>query len=491
LFTLQIENDELLGIAWMSENVQALLGYSVSETLGPDWWMDNIHTEDRDAVVNPFLADLLNQGYAAAEYRFRHKNGHFRWVRGEARVLRDVSGGIAEVIGSLSDITERKRLENQFWQAQKMEAVGHLAGGVAHDFNNLLTIIIGYSDLVLPDLPPDEREMIAEIRHAADRAAGLTRQLLAFSRRTVLEPKILSLNELVRDHEKMLRRLIGEDVQLTTNLDAAIEPVRADPGQLGQVIMNLAVNARDAMPTGGRLTIETKSVTFDDATAGAVGDAKAGRYVVLAVTDSGIGMTPDVRAHLFEPFFTTKGPGKGTGLGLATVYGIVKQSGGFIAVESEPGRGSVFAIHFPVVATSVPAEPASAGTPLARGTETILVVEDEDAVRSMIRAVLGKAGYQVLQARSGPEALRIAAEHRERIHLLVTDVVMPEMSGRDVVEHLARQRRDFKVLYLSGYTDDAVVRHRVLEAEVAFLQKPFTMSTLTTKVRQLLDESAG
>jgi PAS domain S-box-containing protein len=474
----------------MSENVAAILGYRFQDTLGRDWWMNNIHPQERDVVVNQFLGGVIRDGYSSAEYRFRHKDGHFRWLRGETRLLRDAAGRPAEVVGSLSDITERKRLEDQFRQAQKMEAIGHLAGGVAHDFNNLLTIIGGYSDMLLPELAPADpnREMVSEIRSAADRAAGLTRQLLAFSRQTVLEPKILDLNELVRDNEKMLRRLIGEDVQLTTDLDVALEPVKVDPGQLAQVIMNLAVNARDAMPTGGRLTVDTSSVALDAAVAATIPDAKAGQYVLLSVNDSGIGMTPEVRAHIFEPFFTTKAPGKGTGLGLATVYGIVQQSGGFITVESESGCGTTFKIYFPVAETASPARAGSVRRLLARGTETILLVEDEDAVRSMVRVALQRAGYTLLDASRGTEALRIASEHAGAIHLVMTDVVMPEMSGRELIERLAPLRPDIKVLYLSGYTDDAVVRHGVLQAEVAFLQKPFTMTTLTNKVREVLDE---
>jgi CheY-like chemotaxis protein len=374
-----------------------------------------------------------------------------------------------------------------------MEAVGYLAGGVAHDFNNLLTIISGYSEILLPGLPPEDprREMVAQIQQAGERAAALTRQLLAFSRRTVLEPKILDLNELVRENEKMLRRLIGEDVQLATQLDPALTPVRVDPGQIGQVIMNLAVNARDAMPTGGKLTIETGNAALDEAFAAMAPEARPGRHVLLAVTDTGVGMTPEVRARIFEPFFTTKGPGRGTGLGLATVYGIVKQSGGFLTVHSEPGHGTAFKIYLPAVTGAAPTGKSSQGTRLlARGNETILLVEDEDVVRTMIRVVLQDAGYVVLEASRGDVALRLAEEHVGPVHLLLTDVVMPQMGGRQLVERLAPLRPGLKVLYLSGYTDDAVVRHGVLQAEVAFLQKPFTMAALTNKVRQVLDEEA-
>jgi PAS domain S-box-containing protein len=494
LFTLRVDDGQFQAISWMSENIETMLGYRVQETLGADWWLGNIHPDDRDAVVNQFRSEILSNNYFSSEYRFRHKDGRYRWIRGESRLLRDAGNQPAEVVGSLSDITDRKRLEDQFRQSQKMEAIGHLAGGVAHDFNNLLTIISGYSELLLPELPKTDpkREMISQIQQAGERAAGLTRQLLAFSRQTVLEPKVLDLNEVVRENEKMLRRLIGEDVRLTAVLDPALDPVKVDQGQIGQVIMNLVVNARDAMPKGGKLTIETGNVTLEDTSAVADPEAKPGRYVRLAVTDTGTGMTPEVQAHIFEPFFTTKGPGKGTGLGLATVYGIVKQSGGFISVYSEPGRGTAFMIYFPVVQGRVTSGKSFPGLrSLARGTETILLVEDEDAVRSMVRTVLQQAGYTVLETNRGHKALRLAEEHPGPIHLLITDVVMPEMGGRELVERIAPLRPNLSVLYLSGYTDDAVVRHGVLQSEMAFLQKPFTMSALTNKVREVLDKGVA
>jgi PAS domain S-box-containing protein len=489
LFTLRVEGGEIRGIDWMSENVAAMLGYRPDETRGADWWLSNIHPEECDGVLAQFRAEILGRDHSAAEYRFRHKDGHYCWLRGETRLLRDGAGQPCEVVGSLAEITERKRLEDQFRQAQKMEAVGFLAGGVAHDFNNLLTIIAGYSELLLPELAPIDprREMVAQIRQAGEQAAGLTRQLLAFSRQTVLEPRVLDLNEVVRENEKMLRRLIGEDVHLTAVLDSALRPVKVDAGQLGQVIMNLAVNARDAMPTGGELTIETANVELDESAAALGPEARPGRYARLTVTDTGSGMTPEVRAHIFEPFFTTKGPGRGTGLGLATVYGIVKQSGGFISVYTEPGRGTAFKIYLPVVAERVAAKSHPGLKPLARGTETILLAEDADAVRAMVRLVLQQSGYTVLEARRGAEALRLAAEHAGPVHLLITGVVMPEMGGRELVERMARLRPALKVLYLSGYTQDAVVRHGVLQADVAFLQKPFTMAALTNKVREVLD----
>ncbi len=390
----------------------------------------------------------------------------------------------------LRDTTERQSLQTQLLQAQKMEAVGRLAGGVAHDFNNLLTAITGYADLLLEDLSVEAagREEVEEIKKAAHRAAALTRQLLAFSRQQVLATQVLDLNALVGDMEKMLRRLIGEDIDLRTGLARDLGAVQADPGQLEQVIMNLAVNARDAMPHGGKLTIETANAELDGTYAREHVPTEAGRYVMLAVTDTGIGMDEGTKAHLFEPFFTTKEQGKGTGLGLATVYGIVKQSGGYLWVYSEPGKGTTFKIYLPRVegAPRPAAQPPVAPGSL-RGSETILLVEDEAAVRNLTRRVLQGYGYTVLPTEDGQEALRAAHEHHGPIQLLVTDVVMPKMSGRELAQRLGPQRPEMKVLYLSGYTDDAIVHHGVLEPGLAFLQKPFTPQTLARKVREVLD----
>jgi two-component system cell cycle sensor histidine kinase/response regulator CckA len=385
---------------------------------------------------------------------------------------------------SLEESERRLRL------AQKMEAIGQLAGGVAHDFNNLLTIIMGYGEIMLSTLRSDDpaRELINEIRKAGDRAASLTRQLLAFSRQQVLEPRVLDLNTIVSDTEKMLRRLIGEDISLTTIMDPALERVKVDPGQMEQIILNLAVNARDAMPQGGKLTIETGNVRLDESYAQAHPEVKPGRYVLLAVSDTGCGMDEATKAHIFEPFFTTKGPGKGTGLGLATVYGIVKQSGGFIYVYSELGRGTTFKIYLPLVKETASRGKSVAGLrKSASGTETLLLVEDEDAVRALTRHALKMCGYTVLEAGHSDEAIRICKHHEGVIHLLVSDVVMPQMGGRQLAERLLAMRPKMRVLYLSGYTDDAVVRHGILQAEVAFLQKPFTINALANKVREVLD----
>ena len=405
--------------------------------------------------------------------------------------LHGPTGEVVGVVNMVVDITPMKQLEGQFRQAQKMEAVGQLAAGVAHDFNNLLTVISGYSEMLLEMLPPNDsmRTLIKEISTAGERAAGLTRQLLIFSRQAVLETKVLDLNEIVKETEKLLRRMIGEDIELTAVLDPHISRVRADAGQLGQVLMNLAVNARDAMPQGGKLTIETSNTQLDEAYASQHAHCKPGCYVKLAISDNGCGMTPEVKAHVFEPFFTTKGPGKGTGLGLATVYGIVKESGGNVNLYTELGFGTTFAIYLPAVDEELqPLANLQGPTKEAGGTETILVVEDESSVRTMAVLALQKHGYEVLQAESGKKALGIIEKQSGPIDLLVTDVVMPGMSGRELAEALCLQYPSLKVLYQSGYTDDAIIRHGILKEKVAFLQKPYTPLSLVKKVRQVLDQ---
>jgi two-component system, cell cycle sensor histidine kinase and response regulator CckA len=394
------------------------------------------------------------------------------------------------------DMTKRReaeealqRSEEQLRQSQKLEAVGRLAGGIAHDFNNLLTVITGYSDLLLRRSGHDEaaRSKIEEIRKAAERAASLTRQLLAFSRKQVLEPRVLDLTETVANMDKMLKRLIGEDIHLVTMLEPNLKKVSADPGQIEQVIMNLAVNARDAMPHGGKLTIETRNVYLDAAYARSHLSVRPGQYVMLAVSDTGHGMDAATQERIFEPFFTTKEVGKGTGLGLSMVYGILKQSGGNIWVYSEPGHGTTFKVYVPVVEEDVSAEPEASAPKTQKGTETILLVEDEEIVRNLLRDILEMEGYEVIVAENGQDALQACARQREQIHLLMTDVVMPGMSGRELVAQLTGQCAGLKVLYMSGYTDDAIVRHGVLDEGVAFLQKPFTPDAATRKVREVLD----
>jgi two-component system, cell cycle sensor histidine kinase and response regulator CckA len=424
------------------------------------------------------------------ETQARRKDGTAIWLRDSARAGRDEHSNVIHYEGILEDITERKHLEDQLRQSQKMEAVGRLAGGVAHDFNNLLTIISGYSELLIDTLTENDRAraQVEEIKKAGTRAATLTRQLLAFSRSQVLAPQVLDLNSVVTNVHKMLRRLIGEDIDLVTILGENLWSVRADPGQVEQVIVNLAVNARDAMPQGGKLTLETKNAVLDEAYARSHVTVVPGEYVMLAVSDTGIGMDVMTQAHIFEPFFTTKEKGKGTGLGLATVYGIVKQSGGYIWVYSEPGMGATFKIYLPRVETAVAAAGAGKASPQSsQGHETVLLVEDEPALRAMVRNVLASKGYLVLEARHGEDALVVAEMHRGAIHLLLTDVVMPGMSGRELAEHLSGLHPTMKVLYMSGYTDDAIVHHGVLGSDMAFLQKPFTPESVARKVRDVLD----
>jgi PAS domain S-box-containing protein len=404
-----------------------------------------------------------------------------------------IDGQVRGSYGIYRDISEEKRLELQLRQAQKMEAVGRLAGGVAHDFNNLLSVIIGYSELLEAAVEPDgpSGKNVEEIKKAARRAASLTRQLLAFSRKQVLEPKVLNLNAVVSETEKMLQRLLGEDIAIVTKLDPALGQVRVDQGQIEQVIMNLLVNARDAMPQGGRLTIETGNVDLDEVFAQQHPGAKPGRYVRLTVSDSGTGMDAETQAHIFEPFFTTKELGRGTGLGLATVYGVVKQSEGYILVSSELGLGTTFQIHLPRIAVAAGEIAASPGAAAgAQGMETILLVEDEDALRELARILLEGAGYLVLEAESGAHALQIA-ERTGEIDLLLTDVVMPAMSGATLAEELRPLKPGMKVLFMSGYPDDKIVNHGVLAEGMVLLQKPFNRDELLGKVRELLNSGRG
>ncbi|HET7791236.1 MAG TPA: PAS domain-containing protein [Gemmatimonadales bacterium] len=474
---------------WVSPNVHRILGYTVVEALTPGWWMERLHPEDRERVLESVPA-LLSTGSRYLEYRFRHKNGTWRWLRDDSRVLA-TTGRTTQVVHAFQDVTDLKQLEDQYRQSQKMEAVGRLAGGVAHDFNNLLTAITGYADLLLEDLPAGgpHRADVREIRAAASRATDLTRQLLAFSRQQVLQPKVLDLNAVVRDAQSLLQRVIGEDVRLEIHLTPEPGRVKADPGQLEQVIINLAVNARDAMPKGGRLTIGTDIVRLDEAFARTHHLAVQGPHVMLAVTDTGTGIPLELQAHIFESFFTTKERGKGTGLGLATVYGIVKQSGGAIWVYSEPGKGATFKVYLPQVEELAELLDAARhpATPPPAGTETILLAEDDPAVRAIAREILDRAGYTVLLAPSGQQALDAAKQFPGEIHLLMTDVVMPGMSGRQLAEALLAVRPGVRALFTSGYTDDVVLRHGVLEEGVPYLQKPFTADALARKVREVLD----
>jgi PAS domain S-box-containing protein len=408
--------------------------------------------------------------------------------------LKSSDGQLLGVIGVALDITDRKHLADQLRVSQKMQAVGELAGGVAHDFNNLLMIVKGHAEMLLERIDSSSaRHNLEQIQGATERAATLTRQLLAFSRKQVLQPKVLDLNDVVAGMIKMFARVIGENIDLAFLPGSKLAPVKADPGQMEQVLLNLVVNARDAMPDGGRLTIETCNVELDRVSASQHPVMEAGSYVTLIVTDTGCGMDAGTQARIFEPFFTTKGQGKGTGLGLATVYGVVKQSGGFIWVYSEVDHGTTFKIYLPQVTADLDrAIPEKTSRGIDSGTETVLFVEDEESVRDLVRDYLRNSGYRVLEAADGIQALAVAAAHTGPIHILVTDVVMPRLSGRELVTRITAARPELKILYISGYTDDSIFRHGVLEGGVAFLQKPFNLKDLAQKIRQVLDgESAA
>jgi len=467
--------------------LEKMLGYkSVDELLTVNLAKDIYrHPAEHQRVSELFLRD---QHFKDVEVEWKRKDGTFITVRCSGWPVKNESGSYIEVFAE--DVTERRVLERQLRMAQKMEAVGRLSGGIAHDFNNLLGVIIGYIQVIKRNLVPGQPsyEYAEEIEKAGQRAVSLTRQLLAFSRQQVLEPVILNLNTLVSEMEKMLPRLIGEDIQLNLILDPVIGQVKADPGQIEQVVMNLAVNARDAMPDGGKLTIQTANADLDAAFAREHPGSVPGQYVVLAVTDTGTGMDPETQAQIFEPFFTTKGRDKGTGLGLATVYGVVKQSSGYITVESEKGKGALFTVYLPRVDQPVATKCDSIQAPLTvSGSETILLVEDAEPLRKLAHMFLRSNGYQVLTAADGAEAQQVAARNPGPIHLLLTDVVMPGINGRVLAERLAPRYPTMKVLYMSGYTDSFIAGHGVLEQGVHLLHKPFTEEALMRKIRELLD----
>jgi PAS domain S-box-containing protein len=478
--------------------LQAMLGYGADE-LHSMLFSQITHPDDVGTDWELF-GDLVagERTQYQVEKRYFRGDGSILWTHLNVSLVRDAENAPCFTVGIMEDVTERRRAEealrqsqDELLQAQKMETVGRLAGGVAHDFNNLLTVIKGNTQLLLAELPPGSpmREELEEIDGVSGRAADLTRQLLAFSRRQVLQPRVLDLNAAVAQADRLLRRLLGEDVEFRTTLDPVLGAVRADPGQLEQVLMNLALNARDAMPRGGKLTLETRNVWLDAEYTLRHPSVAPGPYVMVAVSDTGHGMDAGTQARIFDPFFTTKEPGKGTGLGLATVYGIVRQSGGHVWVYSEVGRGTSFKVYLPRADEAPEPETALAGAELPRGTETILLVEDDDGVRRLARRVLSRAGYEVLEAPDGHEALTAAAAHPGPIHLVVTDVVMPGMSGREVAERMATARPEAEVLYTSGYTDDAIVHHGVLDDGMAFLQKPFDPSTLLRAVRGALNRT--
>jgi PAS domain S-box-containing protein len=441
--------------------------------------------------MKALLARLKEQGRLDhVETELRRQDGMCLHVVQNAVGAFDETGQLVEIKGYMFDITERRRLEDQLLQSQKIEAIGRLAGGVAHDFNNLLTIILSYSDLLsLPSGNQSDsvRKYIEEIKNAGERAAALTQQLLAFSRQQVLDVRVIDLNGVVTSSLQMLNRLIGEDVEFRTNLDSDPQWVKADRGQLDQVVMNLVVNARDAMPCGGTLEIETSSVVIDERSNGGLGDCPPGSYVMLAVRDTGNGMDDETRAHLFEPFYTTKERGKGTGLGLATVHGIVKQSGGHISVESAPGRGASFRIFLPLADSTGTGSKREQARPAAcKGGETILLVEDDDQVREVARQMLEMNGYVVLQS-DAEDAVENCRDFKGSIHLLLSDLVMPKINGRELAERLAVVRPEMKVLFMSGYTDNVILDRGIHTRGIALLDKPFTFETLLAKVRSVLD----
>jgi PAS domain S-box-containing protein len=476
---------------YVSPQVESMLGFPADEWLANSReWIRHVHADDRPIVEAAEEASRRGERFQA-EYRIIRKDGRVIWVSDTAVV---VPGSDSHPLmeGIIVDITDRKQLEGQLQQARRMEAVGRLAGGIAHDFNNLLTIIKGYTELGLTraKASPEVRADLERIEDASERAGGLVRQLLAFSRRQVLQPKVLDLNAIVEGLDKLLRRLMDEAIEMQTVVGRELGRIKADPGQIEQVIMNLVVNARDAMPDGGRLTVETENVDLGSAYARDHATVRPGRYVMLAVSDTGMGMSPDTIAHIFEPFYTTKESGRGTGLGLSTVYGIVKQSGGYIWVYSEPGHGTTFKVYLPRVeeaVESLPVEKSGEGDRKRTGTETILLVEDEPQLRELTRSVLQARGYEVVEAKNSAEAEQLAEKYGAKIHLLLTDVIMPGISGRELAKRLSAQRPALRVLYMSGYTYNVIAQGGTLERGVAFLQKPFTPRVLVEKVREVLD----
>jgi PAS domain S-box-containing protein len=465
-----------------------LLGWSEAELIGRNW-MESCSPEEERPAIEKIFRDLLAGNVSVRESSIVSRTGEHRLIEWRNRLRRDEHGRVIGTFSSGSDITDRRSLELQFQQAQKMEAIGRLAGGVAHDFNNLLTAILGYSELVLDDLGLDDRHRrdLLEIEKAGRRAAALTRQLLAFSRRQIIEPTILDLSAIVTGMRAMIERLIGEDVRIVVKLPGEVAKIKADHGQVEQIIMNLAVNARDAMPNGGTLSIETANVHLDDDYAAMHLSVAAGDYVALIVSDTGVGMTPEVQARLFEPFFTTKEPGKGTGLGLATIHGIVARVGGSVGVYSEPGLGTSFKVYFPNAAAGelAVAEPRQA--PRRTGTQTVLVVEDADGLRLLTQRLLERHGYKVLLAPNAAEALTLFEAHAPTVDILLTDVVMPGASGPELTRRLLERYPALRVIYMSGYTEDAIAHHGIVMPGVAFLNKPFTAETLTGKIHEVLE----
>jgi two-component system cell cycle sensor histidine kinase/response regulator CckA len=504
MFQLISENaDDLITVIngegqrlYNSPGYQKVFGYS-SEDLQGKPVVEQIHPDDHEAILAARDDVFRNGSGPRVEYRFRTKQGDWRILESNGSPVRNHRGQIEKIVVVSRDITERKQAEEllrqreeQLRQAQKMEAVGRLSGGIAHDFNNLLGVIIGYSEAMEIHLEPDDplRKNAEEIRKAGERAASLTQQLLAFSRQQVLQPKFLDLNAVVTDIGKMLRRLIGADIELTTKLASQLGCVRADQSQVEQVIVNLVVNARDAMPDGGKLLIETSNVEISEDFARTLPFLHPGPHVLLTVADTGVGMDAETQQHIFEPFFTTKGPGRGTGLGLATVYGVVKQSGGIVGIDSKPGKGATFKIFLPQAReATVTSAPEVADTKNSTGTGTILLVEDEEALLNLTADILTDTGYKVLTARDGIQALEIAQSIDEPIHLLLTDVMMPKLGGPALAQKISQLRPDTCVLFMTGHAERGLASQSLLSPGAERLQKPFTRDGLIRHVRQVLD----
>jgi PAS domain S-box-containing protein len=488
-------NDRL---SW-SEETPRLYGHAAGDSgFTMEKTLERIHPDDVERVKQVLDDALRTRRSFVCDHRVMLPDGTERTIQSRGEIGVNDQGEPVRMLGIVQDITEAKhaeealrRSEEQLRQAQKMEAVGRLAGGVAHDFNNLLTVINGYCGISLLKMASRDpmRKNVEEIQRAAERASALTRQLLAFSRKQVLQPQVLDLNEIVGAMEKMLRRLIGEDIELKTIFDPTLCKVKADPGQIEQVILNLAVNARDAMPHGGKLTITTQNVTLDQKTRFRKRALDSGEYVQLTISDNGVGMTDEIKAHLFEPFFTTKGIGKGTGLGLATCYGIVSQSGGDIRVQSAPNSGTTFKIYLPRTEAAPQEQADNSDATLPDGRESVLVVEDDEAVRLYTASVLRECGYRVQEARSAVEALPVIEANPE-FDLVVTDVIMPQMNGKDLYDRIKARTNSARILFISGYTDDALTKLGVMENTLSFLEKPFSPARLAQKVREILDHDA-
>lgn len=485
LFTL---SHETFGLTWVSANIREMIGFTVEETLCQDWWKERIHPEDLKQVLAG-NKELQIRGQIGREYRLQNREGHFRWFREELRLIREVGSEPIEIVGSWLDITEHRQLQDQLRQAQKLEVVGRLAGGVAHDFNNLLTVIVGYSELLANSLHPDDvlRNFTQEIRKAGNKGATLTHQLLAFSSKQLLVPEVIDPNNLLREMKRALIRLVGDRITLEFIEQPDVWTISVDSGQMEQVIMNLVSNARDAMPQGGKIRIETLNVRLDQTHASTHPDILAGEYVSIAIHDTGMGMDEATQAQIFEPFFTTKSPDKGTGLGLAVVHGFIRQSNGTVEVKSELGVGSTFKLYLPRSKETLrPATPLIGSTESGSSSETILLVEDEDGVRAYVRVVLETSGYTILEADNDEAAVQICRNHPEVIHALIADTTILNTSGLQLAERVLRIRPDVKILFLSGSSDDPLQSDSVLGTYHPVLQKPFTPGALVSKIQEVL-----